>query len=394
VSLPGTKATLARTAGALVAVVATSFAVAACGSTSATSSATSQPAAATASSAAASSDPHAAAVTAAESAVAQYSKSPSPIALPAITKAIPKNVSVDLVSVATPSIVPLNTGVVDASKALGWQLKVFTPKLTPQAYISQLQSIVQAKPRLLILFTPFPLTSFQSELTALKKEGVPIITAGAASYPVGGSSPVVADTSGANIFGPLATLMAKQMIATAHGAPDAAWVVDTGVPAWTTMTTQFKTAIQAAGGTFNLIAVPESDIGKNAPTVIVSYLQAHPNVKYVGLVVGAYDLGLQAALSSAGLAGKVQLSDTDAAPTDVAAIKNGQLSATIAIETETAGWRLVDLGARVLTNTPLPYAHVPSDFLVITKSNLPLANDIYGFPHDNAAFLKAWGINK
>jgi ABC-type sugar transport system substrate-binding protein len=109
-------------------------------------------------------------------------------------------------------------------------------------------------------------------------------------------------------------------------------------------------------------------------------------------VVGAYDLGLQQALQTAGLTG-IQISDTDASPQDIAAIKSGGLSATVAIETESDSWRLVDLMARTLVHAPLPYIHVPSDFLVVTKSNVALANDIAGFPHQNGAFLKAWGIS-
>jgi ribose transport system substrate-binding protein len=294
--------------------------------------------------------------------------------------------------VATPSIQYLNNGVTSAAKALGWSVQVISPQIAPEAYVSALNSIIQQKPTGLIFFSPFPLSSFDSQLKQLKAAGVPIITAGAASYPVGAPSPVLADTSGANIFGPLATLMAQVVVAQAHGAPNAAWVVDPSVPAWTTMTSHFKAEIEAAGGTFNEIDVPESAIGKDAPTRIVSFLQAHPGVKYLSLVVGAYDLGLQQALQTAGLTG-IQISDTDASPQDIAAIKSGGLSATVAIETESDSWRLVDLMARTLAHAPLPYIHVPSDFLVVTKSHVALANDVPGFPNQNGAFLKAWGIS-
>jgi ribose transport system substrate-binding protein len=332
------------------------------------------------------------AVQAAETAVANYSKLPAPIVLPAVGKPIPKQVNLDLLTVATPSIQFLNGGVLAGAKALGWNVRTITPQTAPEAYSSALDSIVQQKPSAVIFFTPFPLTSFSSQLQQLKAAGVPVITAGASSYPVGGSSPVVADTSGANIFGPLATLMAQTIVADAKGAPDAAWVVDPSVPAWTTMTQHFKSEIESAGGKFYEIDVPETSIGKDAPTRIVSFLQAHPDVKYLSLVVGAYGLGLQQALAAAGLSDRVKLSDTDATPQDIVAIRAGQLNSTVGIETETAGWRLVDLMARTLARTPLPYVHVPSDFLVISKGDVALANDIGGFPHQDSAFLKAWGV--
>ena len=366
-------------------VVAVVGGLSACGSSSSSSTSTTS----AASSTQASSD--SSAVGAAKAAVAKYSKAPTPIQLPAVGKPIPKNVRLTVLSVATPSIQYLNNGVTSAAKALGWSAKVVTPQLTPEAYGSALSSIIQQKPTALIFFTPFPLSSFDAQLHKLKAEGVPVITAGAADYPVGGSSPVVADTSGANIFGPLATLMAQTIAADTGSAPHAAWVVDPSVPAWHTMTAHFKAEIDAAGGKFYELDVPEASIGKDAPHRIVSFLQAHPDVKHVSLVVGAYDLGLQQALAAAGLAGKVKISDTDANPQDIAAIKSGQLFATIALETYNGGWRLVDLMARTLAHAPLPYVHAPSAFLVVTKANVGLANDIAHFPHQTSVFLKAWG---
>jgi ABC-type sugar transport system substrate-binding protein len=182
------------------------------------------------------------------------------------------------------------------------------------------------------------------------------------------------------------------IIAQAQVAPTAAWVVDPSVPAWKPMTASFKAAIEAAGGKVYEVDVPLASIGKDAPHRIVSILQAHPDVRDVSLVVGAYGLGLQQALAAAGLAGKVKISSTDATPQDVAQIKGGQLAATVAIETQSAGWRLVDLMARTLAKAPLPYTHIPSDFLVVDKHNVALADDIAGFPHQSQAFLSAWGL--
>jgi ribose transport system substrate-binding protein len=335
---------------------------------------------------------HQTAILTAEESVASAMSKPSRISLPPVGKPVPKHETIDLITVATPSIQYLNLGPSEAAKALGWKLNVITPQLTPGSYLSALQSVVQQKPNGLIFYTPFPLSSFQSELAALKKEGVPIVTAGAASYPVGGSSPVIGDTSGANIFAPLATLAAQQAVASAKGGANAAWVVDPSVPAWTTMSQHYQAEINAAGGTYNQINVPEADIGKDSPSLIVDYLEAHPGVKYVTLVVGAYDLGLQQALATAGLAGKVQVFSIAGLPADVAEIKQGTLTGTIAIETVSAGWRLVDLLVRHFVHDKLPYVHVPSEYLVVTKKDLKLASNVQNFPDDSGAFLTAWGL--
>jgi len=381
-----------RVAATVATLLMPCFGAAACGSSSSSSSTSGS-----ASTATASADPGAAAISAAEAAVAKYSHNPPPIELPPVGKPIPKNVTIDFISVDTPSIGPLNSGVLQGAKALGWNVKIETPSaITPQGYISALQSAVAQKPAGLIFFTPLPLSSFQTELTKLQAEGVPIVTAGAANYPVGGSSPVKADTSGANIFGPLAQLLADGVIAAAKGTPpDVGWVVDSSVPAWTVMTTDFTNTIKAAGGTAHVFNVPESAIGSTSGSTIVSDLEANPGIKYLCLVVGAYDTGLETALATAGLANKVIISDTDAASTDIQGVKDGQLSDTIVIETNTDGLREVDLMARLLAHTNLPYVHVPSDFLYVTKSNINLVGSntqLYAFPDDFSSFQTAWGV--
>lgn len=158
------------------------------------------------------------------------------------------------------------------------------------------------------------------------------------------------------------------------------------------MSAHYQAEINAAGGTYNQIDVPESDIGKDSPSLIVDYLEAHPGVKYVTLVVGAYNLGLQQALATAGLANKVDVFTTAALPADVGEVQQGSLTGTIAIETVSAGWRLVDLLVRYFVHDKLPYVHVPSEYLVVSKADMKRATNIQNFPNDEGAFLTAWGL--
>jgi len=113
-----------RSAGAAAGLVAALVGVSACGSSSSSSSPS-----------------HAAAISgggpavqAAETAVANYSKLPAPIVLPAVGKPIPKQVNLDLLTVATPSIQFLNGGVLAGAKALGWNVRTITPQTAPEAY--------------------------------------------------------------------------------------------------------------------------------------------------------------------------------------------------------------------------------------------------------------------
>jgi hypothetical protein len=115
-------------------------------------------------------------------------------------------------------------------------------------------------------------------------------------------------------------------------------------------------------------------------------------VRYLSLVVSSFQTGLYPALQAAGLTNSVAVSDTAPTQTDVVNIENGQIQDSVVIETEIDGYRFVDLAARYLTHTPLPYIHVPSAVMVITKANVKMVarKGIANFPWDKHIFLSAW----
>ena len=331
------------------------------------------------------------AVTEAKAAFAEYSQAPGPIELPLVGKPIPK-ANVTVLYPPTPGIDAIVGGVKAGAAELGWTVKEVAPDVSPEAFAGALDSIVEQGPDALIFLTPFPLDSYDKQLRKLQADEIPVVAVGATGYPVGGDSPVVASAGLDNVFGPLAELEAQTMISHAGGGPKMALVVDPSVPAWQTIIDNMRRTIEAAGGEYNQIDVALAELNK-APERVVSFLQSHPDVEYLWLTINAFNVGLPQALRSAGLADKVVIGTGAGDQSDVKNIENGSLYATVAIETASNGWRLVDATARALAGASLECCtKISSKYLIVTEGNLDLAADISAFPDQPDAFRTAWGL--
>jgi hypothetical protein len=310
--------------------------------------------------------------------------------IPPLRKAPRKGVRLTIISCNVCK--PQTSGMQAAAKALGWRVNVVTPQFTPEAYVSAWSSVVQTKPNAIIGIAPFPLNPVARQLSAAKKAGIAVVTQGAGTYPVGGSSPIAADGSGANVFNVQGTLYADVAIADASGAPNAALVIDGSVPAWKAISGSFKRRITASGAKFNQINVSLAEVGKGAPARIVSYLQRNPKTKYLVLTVPAYYIGLKQALKSAGL-GKVKIIVGAADSTVEPSLKNGDVLAGVGLETVSGGWRMVDAVARALTRSSLACCtHIGSSYLVVIKRNAGLARGLADYPNRFQDFLRAWKV--
>ncbi|MBS1882814.1 MAG: sugar ABC transporter substrate-binding protein [Actinobacteria bacterium] len=380
-----------------LAVAALAAALSACGSSGSSSSNTSESSGGgsgekteTASAESGSESSGSSAIAEADANFEKYSQKPEPIELAAIEREIPKGANLAILNVNVPGTKIITKGTKEAAAKLGWHVKESLPPLTPEGFSGALTSILQEKPDALIFLTPFPLSSFRRQLNEFKAAGIPIVTVGANEYPVGGSSPVVASSGLPIDFGPLSELQADTMIHQEGGAPDMALVVDPSVPAWKVVIEKTKEGIEKAGGTYNQIDVGEAEAAKTGAQTIVSYLQAHPEITYVWLTTNIFNLGLPQALKAAGL--EVKIGTGAGEQIDVESIEKGSQDSTVVLETESNGWRLADAAARALAGEKIAEPEIPTKYLIVTKENTDLAQNVEAFPEEEQAFLKAWGL--
>jgi len=137
-------------------------------------------------------------------------------------------------------------------------------------------------------------------------------------------------------------------------------------------------------------------IAKDFPSRVVSYLQSHPDVTYIALSYGDEMVGLQQALSSAGLANKVKIVGRAGTSLNFQLIKSGSAQkADIGFPVTLFGWGLVDTVARLLAGQDgnAPYASITQiltpDSMTFDPKNTP---SWFGVKDFTAEFERSWGV--
>ncbi|HKG04068.1 MAG TPA: substrate-binding domain-containing protein [Conexibacter sp.] len=137
------------------------------------------------------------------------------------------------------------------------------------------------------------------------------------------------------------------------------------------------------------LEIPFTSLGKDAPNRIVSYLRAHPDVKYVALAIDQIGTGLPAALKSAGL-GDVKLIGESPTATSYQYIRSGLQSVTAVYDMYGDMFAQVDAVARALVDAPQVESS-PNVWLV-DKDNILDDEGVFPMVADNnEQYAKVWG---
>ncbi len=118
------------------------------------------------------------------------------------------------------------------------------------------------------------------------------------------------------------------------------------------------------------MSVPLTSIGTTAPSLIVSYLRAHPDINRIAVGYDGVDVGLPAALASAGLSGKVKFIGEAPTATNLAYVQAGTEAATVAQGYYEIWGMYLDAAARALTGQSLaPDNAWKVPWFLVTQSN-------------------------
>ena len=98
----------------------------------------------------------------------------------------------------------------------------------------------------------------------------------------------------------------------------------------------------------DVLNVKTSDIGTGIPKQVVSYLQKHPDTKYVVCQFGDIFTGVPQALKTAGLDSQVKLIDDAGSPVNFQYIKKGQEFATVGSFIDVLSWQTADQTAKIM----------------------------------------------
>jgi ABC-type sugar transport system substrate-binding protein len=329
---------------------------------------------------------------AAQALVDKYSQQPKTIpATTPIGKPIPKGKTIVFVSCGTPNCAIEGGIIKQATDLLGWTLKVINTDGTPETQKSAFAQAVQQKVDVVLYsavdratFAQY-IPQFQANHTFLSACCITDAVAGTTG--IGYAIDVPAQTA---IIG---QLMAAWIITQSKGD---AQTVYFNLPAFSILKTQ-GTAYEdflkqnCSKCTSDSVDIPVTAFGKDVPTRIVSYLRAHPKVKWVVVSVDALAVGVPAALKAAGL-GDVQIVGEGATSTNLQYIHAGQQSASVAFPYYEVMWSMVDAAARYEAGADVPASIGATPWLLI-KSNAPAPTDAFPTVKDYAQQFKTlWGI--
>ena len=203
-------------------------------------------------------------------------------------------------------VVVYTSGLVAAAKAVHWQLKTIVYDLTnPQAANSAVQEAVNLNPDY-ITISAAQVSLFQAALTNAKAKGIPVFNLYGSEAPLGATNDIYSQVAGNAQFRLFGQIAADYAISNSRGLRKLAGEL----PAWRLcepqqyqrvgegdLCQQLSKDLQLRRGACSLDQFSAGSI----PSLVVSYVQTHPNVKYLQFAPGPMTVGLVAALKAAGL---------------------------------------------------------------------------------------------
>jgi hypothetical protein len=337
-----------------------------------------------------------AAVQQADAAVKKFSAEQPPLSLPRLTKPIPKDVRLAVLTCANvPSCQAETDGAVAAAKRLGWSVKQYQTALTPDAYAQTWTSMLQGNPTAIIYSAIFPDANIAAALNTVRQRKISTVSISphTADAPPHGTGPAQATVAGPAMYRADGVLMGHVVNADARGPAKTVFVWDPNFGAVHGPVREgFTNTVKQAGGSVQTLDISIVNVGQSVPGEVVSYLQSHPDIKYLAFVVSDFDVGVAQALKGAGLSGKVKIVSRAPQAANLVAVRQGSELAEVADENVAGGWRSVDDMIRIISGTPVVEVDPVGWQQIFLKSTVTQTRTAPPTPGTPDSFLKAWGL--
>jgi hypothetical protein len=332
-------------------------------------------------------------VTAAKAQYAQFVKTQAPIQIPVLPKKPPSGLTVTIVTCPLPVCATETNAAAAAAKLLGWKVTSLTTPLTPAGYQTTLNQIVAHPTQLLALTPAVPNSFVAKQLATLQAKKIPIVemsTAGSDEPSAAG--PVVAAVAGSPQLAMSGQLMGDAVVNDAGAGAKTVFVTDPSLTVWNSTKAGFTKVITGAGGSVGVLDINSQNVGKQVPSQIVSYMQSHPDVKYIAFALSDLDAGVPEALAAASIKG-VKIISRAPEPLNLANIKAGTEWASVGEENSTGGYRAIDQLARSVEKVPLGNLRNPPGWhQIFIQSNVTETSTPPATPGVPSVFLKAWHL--
>lgn len=142
------------------------------------------------------------------------------------------------------------------------------------------------------------------------------------------------------------------------------------------------------------VHVPVTSLGNRAPSQVVSDLQAHPSTTVAVFGTDEVELGLPAALKTAGLS--VKTLGYNPAPANLAYIKQGKETAALSADLPVSAWTLLDQAVREIIGQKLvgDESKGLGDVQFLTQKDITFnpSKGWAGYPDFAKRFATLWGV--
>ena len=245
-------------------------------------------------------------------------------------------------------------GLQQAGTVLGWRVINVTIDLSqPTSIASGITSAVRLGANA-IMVPSADAALYRPTLPLLRRDKVTLVTTDSANQ---SAKNVMAILSAGPTFGQAGKTIGAAVVADAKASGRKPQAVATFIPQVADLQQPAynaeQAAIEAAGGSLDKLIVPLSDVrGGQSTQDVVSYLQSHPNVRFVIANAGDVVSGLREALASAGLP---PVTVIGVAPTkaELNDLRSHDDAAWVLLSYVGEGWSVVDALARLWTDQPV-----------------------------------------
>lgn len=316
-------------------------------------------------------------VTAADAFAKQSMSVPATLGLPKTGKPIPTGKTVTYVHCGVDVCTTIANAIKNAASILGWNVKIIPSDGSPQSVKSAWDTVVRIHPTV-AFGSGFPSVMFSPEVKQLKAEGVPVMLL--ASTDNTGGDITFADMTNAQV--PIVGKeMAAWVVSTTGGKANTLYANVPTFPILGPVKAGFESAYKQWCPNCPLASMdlPITSIGKDAPSQIVSYLRAHPDVNRIALGYDGLAFGLPAALKAAGLSGKVQFVGEAPTETNFSYVRSGQEGATVSQAYYEIWSTMLDAAARTVTGQSIqPDVRWKVPWFLVTKQNINTTGTGFG----------------
>ena len=326
----------------------------------------------------------------AQSIVAKYSKNPTSIGLPVISKPIPKGKHVISFTKDTIDAQVVSDAYVQAGRLLGWDMEVMESDLTLKGFNKTLNEAIAKKPDGIIV-TGLGMDNYVKLFKRAKAAGVVMVCSACDSAPTG---PVISThVAGPKMLDLWSRMIAAYAVANSSGTPK---VQAFGVSAYKILdlydkafAKNLKQLSPSASYTFNELTF--------APDQVATTYKANPDTTFISSDLGAFSGAWSKELLAAGATPgqKPLLGGLNADQAAIQGLKDKTTNAWTGYSLPIVGYSVVDELARYWANVPLSKVDLPSQILTqqnIGTAVLDSAGYYVGIKDYQAQFKKVWGL--